>query len=45
VAVHTRALCRNDGRCGSGFGDGSVVVDESVLGDVTSAERGSASTR
>lgn len=44
VAVHTRALCRN-ARCGSGFGDDSVIVDESVLGDFSSggAGHGSAS--
>lgn len=44
VAVHTRALCRN-ARCGSGSGfrDGSVIVDDSVLGDVSSAGQGSTS--
>jgi len=42
VAVHTRALCRN-GRCSSDFGDTSSIVDDSVLGDVSSAGSGSAS--
>ncbi len=43
MAVHTRALCRN-GRCGSDLGDTSSVADDSVRGDVSSTEHGSAST-